>query len=184
MTKLTFATTRLRERRVRRDAGIDDRDADALPVHARDAEQPDQQRVSGARLIRRRRRVRDHRRAVHAQIAGQMVATAPSRDRSLSSALFARTTAAPRIRLTTLQPVTRGQQLEVAIRPVHDDALARGRLARLMSGEISGEVRPPVAVRALLPCSPSEEKATSAAATTTTREVCDGHEVTQGIRSS
>ena len=53
--------------------------------------------------------------------------------------------------LDDLQPVTRGQQIEVAIRPVDDDALARGRLARLMSGEISGEVRPPVAVRALQP---------------------------------
>ena len=58
---------------MRRDAGIDDRDADALPVHSRNAEQPGQQRVSGARLIRRRRRVRDHRRAAHGQIAGQMV---------------------------------------------------------------------------------------------------------------
>ena len=60
------------QRRVRRDAGIEDRDADAAPVDSRDAERPEQ-RVSGARLIRRRRRVRDHRRAAHGHIAGQMV---------------------------------------------------------------------------------------------------------------
>ena len=51
--------------------------------------------------------------------------------------------------LDDLQPVTRGQQIELAIRPVDDDALARGRPARLMSGEIGGEVRPPAAVRVL-----------------------------------
>jgi len=47
--------------------------------------------------------------------------------------------------------VTRGQQIEVAVRPVHDDALPCGRLAQLMFGEISREVCPPPAVRALKP---------------------------------
>ena len=53
---------------MRRDAGIDDRDADAPAVHALDAEQTEQPRISGARLISRRRRVGDHRGAAHEEI--------------------------------------------------------------------------------------------------------------------
>ncbi len=148
MTKLTFATTRLRERRVRRDAGIDDRDADALPVHSRECR--------AARPAARFRRASDPPPSTRPEITVELCtrrspdrwSTAPSRDRSVSSALFARTTAAPRIRLTTVQPVTRGQQIELAPRPVHDDALARLRLARLVFGQISREVRPPVGLRA------------------------------------
>ena len=50
---------------------------------------------------------------------------------------------------------------------MHDDAFARAGLARLVPGEISGEMRPPIAVRArsrLAPCSVSEENAISVAA--------------------
>jgi hypothetical protein len=36
--------------------------------------------------------------------------------------------------LDDLQPMTRGQQIEAAIGPMYDDALARFRVARLMSG--------------------------------------------------
>ena len=51
--------------------------------------------------------------------------------------------------LDDLQAVTPAQQIEVAIRPAYDDARARGRLARLVPGEIRGEVRAPGALGAL-----------------------------------
>ena len=148
MTKLTLAA-RPAERGMRRDAGIDHGDADAVPVHSRNPQRSGQH-VSGARLIGRRRRVRDGGQAVHAQVAREMVHDVVARQFDQFRAVREDDGSAAHP-LDDLQPVTPAEQIEVAIVSADDDACAFARAARLVFSEIGGKVRSPLAPRTLEP---------------------------------
>ncbi len=128
------------ERRVRRDAGIDNRDANALPVDAGNAEHPREHAVTGARLIRRRGGVRDVRRGMHRQIARQTIDRPVTRQIAQFGAVGEHHGCAAHAP-DDAETVARGQQFQLAIGPMHDDALPRVRPARQMPGQIGGEMR-------------------------------------------
>jgi len=121
VTKLTLATTRLASA----ECGEMPESTTAMPMPspstAGTADDPASRPLSGARLIRRRRGIRDLRRTVHARIARQMIDGSVARQLAQLRAVCENDGRAAHP-LDYVQPVARGQGIQLSIRAVDDDA--------------------------------------------------------------
>ena len=132
VTKLTFATTLSCQRRVRRDARVDDRDADALRRSRREWRRcPAARRLPAQRLIGGRRHVRHRHRRAHDRVARQMIDDAVGGEPRELGAVRAR---APRRRRAICRTGRRhdgcASACRSSLRAVHDDARAFRRVRR------------------------------------------------------